>query len=877
MWSEALLKFVVYNSLPGADTIYPSSTSRGPPLSENPFRLPRHITPSHYAISLDLDFDELEFDGAVTIDIGVSQTTEEIVLNAADLEIESVELDRGEVGVSGLSFDDEYERMTISLDSPIRPGSYSLSIKYRGTINDQLKGLYQSVYRDSDGEEHLIATSQCQSTDARRVLPCWDEPDFKATFQTTMVVPEGLEAFSNTRELERVDLGDGRVEFRFARTMKMSSYLLAFVAGPFEATEPREVRGTPIRIIVPKGNLHLTEVAMENAVFCFEYLSDYYGIPYPGDKLDHIAIPDFAAGAMENVGLITYRDAYLIIDEEKASQAELQSSLDVIGHEIAHQWFGNLVTLAWWEGAWLNEAFASFMELKATDAKKPEWKRWLAFANLEVPWAMGTDQLASTRPIEFEVNAPAEVDEMFDAITYGKGSAVLRMIEMFIEEDRFRIGVGNYLSKHQYSNTVTPDLWEALDGVCVWPVSEIMDSWVYQRGFPQIEVRRTTEGLKLSQRRYLAIPDETDSTIWQVPLQIRGSVDGETFYRKVLLGTDEDTIRLEGEVDWIVANAGGHGFYRTSYSDDLFEALFSNLDALDDIERYSLVSDTLAFVRNGQVPAANFLDLIGRFQDEEEHAIWSVVVSGLSLVEHHALDETVRDRFEDFVRGLLRPAFDRLGWEPSEGETDLDRKLRGMLISALGNLGQDEKIIERAESIASGVLEGEDHFDPEVITAALSVYAYNGGSSEYEVLWDTYRKATTPLEQRRYLRSVAGVQEDDLAVSTLDKIVNEDIRTQDGFWVLAHLLGGDAGPAVWSSARQRWDDVLAVMPGSTRQRVVEGLPALSQPEVAADVKAFFSEHPIPDAKRALAQRLERLEANVTLRERETPRVKAYFG
>ena len=846
-------------------------------MSDNPFRLPRHITPSHYAIRLDLDFDELEFDGAVSIDIGVSETTDEIVLNAADLEIESVELDQGEVAVEGLSFDDEYEKMTISLATPIRPGSYSLDIEYRGTINDQLKGLYQSIYRDPEGEEHLIATSQCQSTDARRVLPCWDEPDFKATFQTTMVVPEGLEAYSNTRELDRVDLGDGRVEFRFAPTMRMSSYLLAFVAGPFEATDPREVLGTPIRIIVPKGNLHLTDVALDNAVFCFEYLSDYYGIPYPGDKLDHIAIPDFAAGAMENVGLITYRDAYLIIDEEKASQAELQASLDVIGHEVAHQWFGNLVTLAWWEGAWLNEAFASFMELKATDAKKPEWKRWLAFANLEVPWAMGTDQLATTRPIEFEVNAPAEVDEMFDAITYGKGSAVLRMIEMFIDEERFRIGVGNYLSKHQYGNTVTPDLWEALDGVCVWPVSEIMDTWVYQRGFPQIEVRRTTEGLKLSQRRYLAIPDESDSTIWQVPLQIRGSVDGEPFQRKVLLGSDEDTVRLEGALDWVVANAGGHGFYRTSYSDDLFEDLFSNLKELDDIERYSLVSDTLAFVRNGQVPAASFLDLIGRFQDEQEHAIWSVIVSGLSLVEHHALDETVRDRFEEFVRELLRPAFDRLGWEPAEGEADLDRKLRGMLISALGNLGQDEKIIERATSIASDVLDGEGEADPEVITAALSVYAYNGGSSEYETLWKTYRKAITPLEQRRYLRSVAGVQQDDLAVSTLDKIIDEDIRTQDGFWVLAHLLGGDAGPAVWNSARQRWDDVLAVMPGSTRQRVVEGLPALSQPEVAADVKAFFSEHPIPDARRALAQRLERLNANVTLRERETPRIKGYFG
>ncbi len=848
-------------------------------MSENPFRLPRHVLPSHYDIRLELDFDRLAFDGTVDIQIGVNQATQEIVFNSADLEYHSIELSgtEGTVEITELSFDQDYERATLTLEEPIRPGTYTLRFTYTGTINDQLKGLYQSVYRDAEGNEHLIATSQCQSTDARRVIPSWDEPDFKATFHTTMVVPHGLEAYSNTRELDRVDLGDGRVEFRFAPTMKMSSYLLAFIAGPFEATEPRVVRGTPIRVIVPRGNLHLTDVAMENAVFCFEYLSDYYGIPYPGDKLDHIAIPDFAAGAMENVGLITYRDAYLIIDEEKASQGELQNSLDVIGHEIAHQWFGNLVTLAWWEGAWLNEAFASFMELKATDAKKPEWKRWLAFSNLEVPWAMGTDQLATTRPIEFEVNAPTEVDEMFDAITYGKGSAVLRMIEMFIEEDRFRIGVGNYLSKHQYGNTVTPDLWEALDGVCVWPVSEIMDTWVYQHGFPQIAVRRAEGGLQLSQRRYLAIPDESDATIWNVPLQLRGSVDGELFSRKVLLDTDEDTIGLDGEVDWVVANAGGHGFYRTSYADDLFEDLFAHVDQLDDIERYSLVSDTLAFVRNGQVPASSFLDLVGRFGDEEEHAIWSVIVAGLGSIEHHALDETVRDRFEAFVRDLLQPAFERVGWETRNGDTDLQRKMRGMLITALGTLGRDTDVIAKSSSIVSQVLAGEDGTDPEVVTATLSVYAYQGGAEEYDTLWKTYQKATTPLEQRRYLRTVAGVQREDLAVSTLDKIVEGDIRTQDGFWVFTHLLGGHAGPTVWTSARQRWDDVLAVMPGMTRLRVVEGLPALSQPEVAADVKAFFAEHPIPDAKRALAQKLERLDANVLFRERETARVKAYFG
>ena len=298
-------------------------------------------------------------------------------------------------------------------------------------LNEQLAGLYRSVYEDADGVKHPIATSQCQATDARRVIPCWDEPDFKATFRTTMIVPEGVAAFSNGAEAAR-ETADGKTTVHFAPTMKMSTYLLAFVAGPFEATEPVDVRGTPVRILVPRGNLQRTDVALENAVFSVEYLSDYFGIHYPGDKLDHIAMPDFAAGAMENVGLIVYRSPLIVIDRAAASQGELQRSLDVIAHEVAHQWFGNLVTMAWWEGTWLNEAFANFMEMKVTDAYRPEWKRWLAFANVEMPWAMGVDQLASTRPIEFEVTSPDEVGQMFDAITYGKGSAVLHMVEEFI-------------------------------------------------------------------------------------------------------------------------------------------------------------------------------------------------------------------------------------------------------------------------------------------------------------------------------------------------------------------------------------------------------------------------------------------------------------
>jgi puromycin-sensitive aminopeptidase len=326
----------------------------------------------------------------------------------------------------------------------------------------------------------------------------------------------------------------------------------------------------------------------------------------------------------------------------------------------------------------------------------------------------------------------------------------------------------------------------------------------------------------------------------------------------------------------VVANAGGVGFYRTRYSDDLFAGLLEHLNSLDDLERYVLVADTWAFVKSGQIPSSHFLDLVGAYGDETEQAIWSVIVGGLAAIEHHALEETVRPAFEDFVRNLVGPNHTRLGWEADNGESDLTKKLRGSLISAMGNLGNDQPTIDRARNVAGQLLNG-DKLDPEVATAALGVFARHGSEADYEMLWKTYQESTSPIDQVRYLAAVAGVDDQDMAVSTLKKIVNGDIRTQDGFWVFARILSGKSGPAAWESARQRWDEVLAAMPGMTRPRVVEGIPALSQPEVANDVRGFFAENPIPEAARALTQKLEMLEANVKLRERETETVSNYFG
>ncbi len=648
------------------------------------YRLPRNVVPRSYQLRLEPDLATATFAGSETIKVDVVEAVDRFVLNAADLDLTSVSVRVGGETLSAeVELDEKQQRATLRFPRTIDSGEAELDIEFCGVLNDQLQGFYRSTFTDVDGVEQTVATTQFEATDARRAFPCWDEPDFKASFQVTIVIPNDLLVVSNTMEESRQAIGD-KVEVRFAETMVMSTYLVAFVVGPFEATEPIDVDGTPVRIVTPKGKLHLAPYALECAVFCLRYLSDYYEIPYPSDKVDHIAIPDFAFGAMENLGCITYREAALLLDGDRATQAEKIRILDVVGHELAHMWFGDLVTMKWWDGIWLNEAFATFMEMKATDAMRPEWKRWLTFGAVDRPWALEIDQLSTSRPVEFEVHSPDEASEMFDALTYGKGSSVLRMIEQFIGEGAFRNGVGSYLRAHAYGNTVTADLWAGLDGASEWPVGEIMDTWILQPGYPQVEVDATGSGVRLRQRRFLAIPDDSDTSVWKVPVQIRGVAGGETFERRVLLDDVEMTIDLPGQVEWVVANAGGHGFYRVSYSAQLFDALVARLQELKDLERYVLLDDANAFVLSGQLDAPSVLRLLEAYADETEQAIWQLVLRVLASTEHHAIPDEQLDRFHRLVQRLLSPTAEQLGWDPRPDESDLTRRLRGQMLLALG-------------------------------------------------------------------------------------------------------------------------------------------------------------------------------------------------
>ena len=840
-------------------------------MTDPSYRLPRQVVPRHYRLRMEPDLDSATFAGSEVVTLDVVEATDRVELNAAELQIDQARFVRGNASAHAeVEYDEERQRATLRLSEPLSTGRWELHCRFTGILNDQLRGFYLSTFDDDDGNRQVIATTQFEATDARRAFPCWDEPDFKASFGVTLVVPEDLMAVSNGAEIERSPLGDGRVAITFADTIVMSTYLVAFVVGPFEATAPTDVNGVPLRIVAPRGKMHLTGFALECSRFCLDYLATYYGIPYPGDKVDMVAIPDFAFGAMENLGCITYRESALLVDDELATSAEKMRILDVIGHELAHMWFGDLVTMKWWNGIWLNEAFATFMEMKATDAFRPGWKRWLEFAAAERPWAFKTDELAGTRPVEFEVRSPAQAEGMFDGITYGKGSAVLRMMEQYLGEEPFRAGVESYLRRHAYGNTETRDLWESLDGSSGRPVGEIMDTWILQGGYPQLTVHVEEGGVSVEQGRFLLIPDPADTRTWKVPVQLRGMAGGDPFETSVLVEGSRVTVPLGGSVDWVIANAGGHGFYRSRYEEPLLDALVDRLHLLDPVERFVLVDDAWTFVEAGRSGVSGFVSLASAFRDEQEQAVWGSLLAAIASIGHHLVTAGTRPRYERWVAGLLAPLADRLGWAPAAGETDLVRRLRGRVIDSLGRLANLPEVVEQARSIHEQRVAEPTSVDPEVAGAIISVCAAHGDAETYERFLVRYRTVRNPQESLKYLRALASFDAEDAVDRTFELIVDRTVRNQDTSWVLARMLANRVtGPYAWSKLRDRLDGILEIVPPMTQSRIADGLPALSHPEVAADVAAYLAENPLPNAAKAVEQKLERLSALVRMRERET--------
>jgi puromycin-sensitive aminopeptidase len=842
-------------------------------VSGNPHRLPRTVAPRRYDLELQPDLTNATFSGAVTIELDVLEPTSEIVCNALEMEIDTA-LVNGKAVTYRL--DEPTERLMLQLATPIEPGTATLTITFRGILNDMLRGFYRSTFVDDEGVSRTIATTQMQATDCRRAFPCWDEPDFKAVFGVTLVIPESLQAISNGPELSRSTRPDQHVAVTFADTMKMSSYLVAFVVGPLEMTEPIDVDGVQLRIVHVPGKGHLTGFGAEIGAFSLRYFQKYYGIPYPGGKVDLVALPDFAAGAMENVGCITFRETLLLLDPATATRAEEQSVSDVVAHEVAHMWFGDLVTMRWWNGIWLNEAFATFMEVAAVAEFRPEWDRWTSFMLDRQP-AFEVDSLANTRPVEFEVLSPEDADGMFDTLTYEKGGALLRMLEQYLGAEKFREGIGHYLTTHAYGNTETGDLWDAIEATSGQPVRRIMDTWIWQRGYPLVTVALDGNDIVLTQSRF-RFDGEPDDTRWAIPLHVKQLTNDGEHVDVVLLEGESTRVALRHPDAAVVANGGSYGFVRVAASADLLVRLTGpTLKRLSTSERVSLVDDAWAAVVAGQLGADDFCQFAQGFADETAAQVWQMMLAALTWCERLVEGKT-RERFQAFVRGLLGPVLARIGWSPAEGESDLVGELRGSLIRGLATVGDDANVQRRCRRLHAESLADPSAVDSTVAAAALSAVAFVGTDADYDACLARYRTSDNPQEKVRELMTLTGFPAAHLIDRTLALALTDEVKTQNAPFVVARCIANrEHGERAWRFTREHWTEINERFPANIIYRMVEPVKTLTKPEQHADVAAFFAEHDIPQSRKQLLQVLERHTINVGLRERANEQLTRAFA
>ena len=847
------------------------------------YRLGRSVTPNRYELTLAPNLIDARFDGTEEIAIDVHEEIDRIVLNAIDLEIRScwlVDASGRRMEPTSMETDEATERITLLLPGVVAAGPFRLHFEFSGILNDKLRGFYRSRYSDSAGKEHTIAATQFESTDARRAFPCFDEPDLKAVFSVTLKVDQDLLAVSNSPIVsERVDSAGIRT-LTFADTIRMSTYLVAFVIGPLEATNPINAGGVPLRVIHPFGQGHLTEYALDVARFSLEYFAEYYSIPYPGQKMDLVALPDFAMGAMENFGCITFRETLLLVDPDTVTQGELRSVAMVIAHELAHMWFGDLVTMRWWNGIWLNEAFATFMELAAVDAYRPDWQTWVHFS-LSRSAAFQVDALDSTRSIEYPVESPDDAEGMFDVLTYQKGASVLRMLEQYLGVDQFRRGIRAYLKKHSYDNTETADLWSSLEEASSQPVERIMASWVFQKGFPQVRIETTGDRntLRVAQERFRLSPErKAEVQRWAVPMVLRIGFDGgESVLHPVLLENDTLSIPLENAPVYVVGNVEANGFYRVSYDEGLLSPLTSRpLELLNPIERFTLLDDAWSQVLSGRMEAASFIEISRAFSPERDINVWRILSGRLSQLTR-IVQAPGLQKLQEEISKIVGAAFESVGWEPPSSEPEQSKELRGLLVETLCISCADESALARTRAIHEQSVADASLVEPNLAAAALEAVASVGTDADFARFVELSRTGKTPQERLRYLYALPSFPGPEEFGRALEMAMNGEVRIQNRAAFLgACLRNRYHGEKAWMFIRDNWESINSTLPPNIIVRMLGGVRAISRRDTAAEISGFFADHPVPQGRLMLAQHLELMGVNVAFRERETERLTAYL-
>ena len=855
--------------------------------------LPETARPSKYRIKLQPDLKNFTFDGEQSVDLLILEATSTIVLNSIDLEISNTTLHANGTTLTSKSvtIDKDAETATLDFGETIQPGDARLEMVFTGELNDKLMGFYRSEYTSQDGETRYLATTQFEPTDARRAFPCWDEPAKKATFEVTLVFSDEYQAVSNTPVVEEGAPGPGLKSVRFAETPIMSTYLLVFIVGNLTSIEERAAGGTTVGVWTTPGKEDQASFALDTSVKLLSYFNEYFGIPYPLPKLDHIAIPDFAAGAMENWGAVTYRETALLVDPDNSSAGTRQRVAEVIAHEMAHMWFGDLVTMEWWDDLWLNESFASWMGNKAVDWLFPEWEMWTQFVNMDTNRALSLDGLKNSHPIEQAVKNPAEVSQLFDAISYSKGASVIRMLENFLGEESFRKGLNRYLSSHMYDNARTEDLWSALETESGRPVTAIMDSWVKQMGYPVLQVESDRTGgqttLSVTQERFVydrllgdGEPDsDSDNEVWRVP--VSASQGSEESAVTVMDGR-QTQIDVPGSGDgWVKLNPLQTGFFRVNYSTEDWQRLVPAIESLElhATDRLGVQNDAYALSRAGLLPVTQFLSLAQAYKNEGDASVWSDLASNLRDIEQLISDEAIHPAYQGFAREIFGPAARKIGWEPKPGEGHLDALLRSTVLSQAGSY-HDPGVTAQASERFQKYLQDRETLAPDLRGVVFALAAQSGGKDVYDQIWGLEGETDLAEEKIRLLMSLTRFQQPELLNSTLADSLSAKVRSQDSITLVAGVAANPKGrDLAWEFVKDNWAEFDRRYGGGGfgLMRLVSICSHFNSQEKADEVDSFFAEHPAPAAERTIRQALERVRLNIKWLEQNRQELTDWFA
>ncbi|HUY52982.1 MAG TPA: M1 family metallopeptidase [Candidatus Dormibacteraeota bacterium] len=843
-------------------------------------RLYDQFHPNNYKIELSPDIKTETFTGKIVISgIKVGPSSSRLTLHQLDLRIINSKViyhTKSEdkiVDIVRLNYHRKFNELRLHSNSTIRSGKYTIELEFKGRITKELSGMYISQHKIGNITKKII-TTQFESHSAREVFPCIDEPEAKATFDLTIIHPTDKKVISNTQILNSSQLSKTETKTTFATTPIMSTYLLAFIVGDLEFRESKTKNGTVVRSYATSDKIDYVDFSLEVAVKCIDFYNDYFDIPYPIDKCDLIALPDFASGAMENWGCITFREQAMLVDPKRSSLINKQYVALVIAHELSHQWFGNLVTMKWWTDLWLNEGFATWMEYFAINDLFPDWNLWIQFIVDEQQIALNLDSLENTHPVEVRVKHPDEIRTIFDSISYSKGASVIHMLHEFVGPANFRLGLQNYLKKFSYKNTDTNDLWNAIGAAANKPVANFMSAWTMQKGYPIIECKAIGSRIELSQKKFDYLADNPDDSLWPVALISNNNYLPEIFDRK--------TRSYKANFESVKLNNGQTGFYRVIYDDKNLQKLGKLIQSkkIEDVDRLGILSDLLETSKANLTDITTILKFLKFYDNETSYAVWDVITLVVGSIRHIICDEPLRERIKPYIKDLITNEMDRLGIKPIKGEDHFDTLLRPIILAMTASL--DDKLIISFCNEQFKLMTSEKSVkdvNPDFKSFILYTVARHGSALEYDQMVKMHNQSNLSEERTTLITAITSFKQPELIDKTLKFISSEYVRSQDiSYWIAYSFNNRFAKNKTWEWLKQNWkwlEDTIGTDLSFFRMPLYVAR-AFSEEKFIDEYQKFFVPILTPSFERSYKQGMEVIAIQSAWRRNSSEKVKEFI-